>query len=131
MKALRHYCRNLHCRSKLKAPVENEHRAFCCRGCHSSFYRSHCLVCREPMHRKTEQQRFKSGHAVCRAEYRRFPHVYARELPIPTKCTQVSTDATGQPAIVGAIVAGSVRREMDTKGGHDLLNVFLTATKGE
>jgi hypothetical protein len=34
-KALRNNCRNPHCRTKLKAPVENEHHAFCCRaaGC--------------------------------------------------------------------------------------------------
>jgi hypothetical protein len=88
--AFRHRCRNPHCRSKLKVPVENEHRAFCCRGCYSSFYRSRCLVCEEQMHRKTERQRFKSGHAVCRAEYHRFPHVYAWEGQPPTKCT---TDA--------------------------------------
>jgi len=93
MKALRHYCRNPHCRSKLKAPVENLHRAFCCRGCHSSFYRSRCLVCEEQMHRKTELQRFKSGHAVCRAEYHRFPHVYAWELPTPTKCAHDARNA--------------------------------------
>src|ERR1700757_2071255 len=78
--SLRHYCRNPRCRMKLQAPVENEHRAFCCRGCFESFYRSRCLVCEQPMRRKTEQQRFKSGHAVCRAQYRRFPHVYAWQL---------------------------------------------------
>ena len=40
---LRHYCRNPRCRSKLKQPVENPRRAFCTRGCHSSFYHSRCL----------------------------------------------------------------------------------------
>jgi hypothetical protein len=52
--SLRHYCRNPRCRMKLQAPVENEHRAFCCRGCFESFYRSRCLVCEEPMRRKTD-----------------------------------------------------------------------------
>src|SRR5262245_62588606 len=42
---LRHYCRNLKCRSKLPAPIEYVRKAFCCRGCHSSFYRTRCLVC--------------------------------------------------------------------------------------
>jgi hypothetical protein len=42
---LRHYCRNLKCRSKLPAPIENVRKAFCCRGCHSAFYRTRCLVC--------------------------------------------------------------------------------------
>ena len=87
MKALRHRCRNPHCRSKLSAPVENEHHAFCARGCHASFYRSRCMVCEEPMRRKTDSQRFKSGHKVCAAEYRRFPHVF--ELPRHTPVPQV------------------------------------------
>src|SRR5262245_66249158 len=82
---LRHYCRNPRCRSKLSEPVENKYHAFCTRGCHSSFYRSHCLVCEEPMRRrKTDSQRFKSGHKVCAAEYRRFPHVFelSRHTPV-------------------------------------------------
>jgi hypothetical protein len=73
---LRHRCRNPRCRMKLPAPVENEHHAFCCRGCHSSFYRPRCLVCEEPMRRKRERQRLKSGHRRCEAEYRKFPSVY-------------------------------------------------------
>jgi hypothetical protein len=77
--ALRHRCRNPHCRMKLPAPVDNEHHAFCCRGCHSSFYRSRCLVCENQMKRKRSDQRIKSGHGKCSAEYRRFPHVY--DLP--------------------------------------------------
>src|SRR5262245_13546359 len=76
---LRHFCRNRHCRQKLPSPVENEHHAFCTPGCHSSFYRSRCLVCEEPMRRKRDSQRFKSGHKTCAVEYRGFPHVF--ELP--------------------------------------------------
>jgi hypothetical protein len=72
----RHYCRNPRCRSKLKAPVENHHHAFCCRGCHASFYLRRCLVCEAEIRRKRDDQKFGSGHATCRAEYRRFPHVY-------------------------------------------------------
>src|SRR5262245_30501981 len=75
----RHYCRNPRCRMKLPAPVENEHHAFCCRGCHSSFYRSRCLVCEDQMKRKRSDQRIKSGHGKCSAEYRRFPRAY--DLP--------------------------------------------------
>jgi hypothetical protein len=74
---VRHYCR--HCRTRLKAPVESDRHGFCARGCHSSFYRSRCLVCEEPLRRKNERQRFGSGHAVCAAEYKRFPRVY--DLP--------------------------------------------------
>src|SRR5262245_3200542 len=77
---VRHYCRNPRCRSKLKVPVENEHHAFCTPGCHTSFYRSRCLVCEDQMRRKSDRQRFGSGHRTCQSEYRRFPHVY--EVPI-------------------------------------------------
>jgi hypothetical protein len=48
---LRHYCRNPHCRMKLKAPVENDHAAFCCRGCFTRFYRRRCLVCERDLSR--------------------------------------------------------------------------------
>src|SRR5262249_660594 len=88
---LRHYCRNPRCRSKLPAPVENEHHGFCTPGCHTSFYRSRCQVCEEPIRRKNERQRFGSGHKTCQNEYRRFPHVYdlPRREPPPSigKCT--------------------------------------------
>jgi hypothetical protein len=53
---LRHYCRNLRCRSKLRAAVANPREAFCARGCHTSFYRKRCLVCEGEMVRKTESQ---------------------------------------------------------------------------
>src|SRR5262249_44305054 len=37
---------------------------------------SRCLVCEEPMRRKRERQRLKSGHRRCETEYRKFPRVY-------------------------------------------------------
>jgi hypothetical protein len=73
---IRHFCRNPHCRSKLAAPVDNKHHAFCTPGCHTVFYRSRCLVCEDAMRRKSEGQRFKSGHNTCKKEYQRFPGVY-------------------------------------------------------
>jgi hypothetical protein len=72
----RHYCRNTHCRAKLTAPVDNEHHAFCTSGCHAIFYRHRCLVCEDAMRRKSERQRFGSGHKICQNEYQRFPHVF-------------------------------------------------------
>jgi hypothetical protein len=87
----RHRCRNPKCRAKLTRPVENEHHAFCTRGCHKRFYRSRCLVCEEPFRRKNERQRFGSGHKVCQTEYRRFPHVYDYQADKkglhPVQCT--------------------------------------------
>jgi hypothetical protein len=105
MKPLRHRCRNPRCKLKLPAPVENEHHAFCCRGCHSSFYRSRCLVCEEPIRRKNERQRFGSGHKTCEQEYRRFPRVYdlpKREpLSDPVRCTTGSRSAHSTGIKVG------------------------------
>jgi hypothetical protein len=54
--AMRHYCRNPKCRSRLKAPVSNPREAFCARGCHSSYYRKRCLICEGAFERKTERQ---------------------------------------------------------------------------
>jgi len=86
---LRHRCRQ--CRGKLPAPTENLHHAFCTRTCHGRFYRHRCLVCEEEMQRKQENQRFKSGHGVCKAEHRRFPHAY--DWPKPVKTTTGTSDA--------------------------------------
>ena len=82
---LRHRCRQ--CRGKLSAPTENEHHGFCTRYCYARFYRSRCLVCEEQMQRRRENQRFKSGHKVCEAEYRKFPRAYdfpVQSVPLPT-----------------------------------------------
>ena len=72
--APRHRCR--YCKTKLSVPTENKRHAFCTPGCHSSFYRSRCLVCEEPIRRKNGQQKLGSGHKTCAAEYRRFPRAY-------------------------------------------------------
>jgi hypothetical protein len=62
---LRHYCRNPRCRSKLPSPASDARKAFCTRGCHSSFYRRRCLICEQPMERKTESQ-LVCGKRRCR-----------------------------------------------------------------
>jgi hypothetical protein len=89
---LRHRCRNPHCRGKLPEPTENEHHAFCTRGCHARFYRSRCMVCEETMQRKDERQKLKSGHRLCQTEYRKFPRAY----DFPTKMGS-GTGFVGQP----------------------------------
>jgi hypothetical protein len=58
-------CRNPKCRSKLPLPVSNPREAFCARGCHGAFYRKRCLVCEEPMERKTGNQLI-CGKRKCR-----------------------------------------------------------------
>jgi len=93
----RHYCRNPRCRSKLPAPVENHHHAFCARGCYESFYRSRCLVCEDPMQRRREGQQIRSGHAKCAAEYRKFPHAFA----FPVAKGQISHESLGSAHSTG------------------------------
>ena len=72
---MRHMCRNTHCRLKLPTPVENEHHAFCTKGCHAVFYRTRCQVCEEPIRRKTERQPLL--RRKCKSERRRFPAAYS------------------------------------------------------
>jgi hypothetical protein len=69
---VRHYCRFPKCRSKLPQPVPTPRDAFCTRGCYSSFYRGHCLVCERRFERKTERAKV-CGRRECRAAFRRDP----------------------------------------------------------
>src|SRR5262249_43364250 len=91
--SIRHYCRNLKCRSKLPAPIENVRKAFCCRSCHSAFYRTRCLVCEKDIRtdpltgKKRKWSSRKFCGRKCNAEARRFPHVYAWGLPDPVRRT--------------------------------------------
>jgi hypothetical protein len=72
---LRHMCRNPRCRMKLSEPTENERRAFCCKGCHSVFYRRRCVVCERELP-PGPQNRKLCRSAKCRNEYSRFPHLF-------------------------------------------------------
>jgi hypothetical protein len=90
--SLRHRCRNPRCRLKLPAPTENEHKAFCCRGCFKSFYKARCLVCEKDIsaspitgeRRKRLTQHYYCGRK-CRNEFARFPHIFRWEGISPQK----------------------------------------------
>jgi hypothetical protein len=93
--ALRHQCRK--CRTKLAEPTDNPRRAFCCRGCFGSFYRSRCVVCEEPIRRKTEWQKTCISRE-CKAEVRRFPATYSwPERPEKSKTGDLPSDASRPP----------------------------------
>jgi hypothetical protein len=87
----KHYCRNPRCRSRLPEPVENEHRAFCTRGCYESFYWNRCRACERDL-RKTGKP--GDAHRLycrppnrCAAEARKWPEKYgfgARPVRPPT-----------------------------------------------
>jgi hypothetical protein len=70
-KDLRHYCRNPHCRMKLTAPVVNPHKAFCTRGCHSSFYLKRCLVCENDKPAGSTTRRKRCRRPKCEGRYRK------------------------------------------------------------
>jgi hypothetical protein len=80
----RHYCRNPKCRSKLPSPVTNLREAFCCRGCHTAFYRTRCRACEGPIEQpKKGGARFsckKSGVAKPLKTDRGWHIVAGREL---------------------------------------------------
>jgi hypothetical protein len=76
----RHYCRNPRCRVKLSAPAENPRRAFCTPTCLSGFYRSRCVVCERELPPGPANRRV-CRRTSCRAEVRRFLHLYALENP--------------------------------------------------
>ena len=60
----RHRCRN--CRAKLPAPVTNDREAFCCCGCYTSFFRTRCRVCEEPIEQPARGTRLICNKARCR-----------------------------------------------------------------
>ena len=67
---LRHHCRNPHCRMKLTAPVVNPHKAFCTRGCHSSFYLKRCVVCENDKPAGSTARRIVCRRPKCESKYR-------------------------------------------------------------
>lgn len=68
---LRHHCRNPRCRMKLIAPAVNPHKAFCTRGCHSSFYLKRCLVCENDKPAGSTARRKLCRRPKCEGRYRK------------------------------------------------------------
>ena len=68
---LRHYCRNPRCRSKLPSPASDPHKAFCTRGCHSSFYLKRCLVCEGDKPDGSQLNRRFCRRPRCKAKYQK------------------------------------------------------------
>jgi hypothetical protein len=67
---LRHYCRNPRCRSKLPSPASDPLKAFCTRGCHSSFYLKRCVVCEKPIEQPIRGgRRLVCKKAKCRSAF--------------------------------------------------------------
>jgi hypothetical protein len=93
----RHFCRN--CRSKFKALVESDHRAFCCRGCHAQFYRKRCVVCERSIERTVHNRRL-CERRKCGADFRAFPHLYVYRLDDPSSASKPTSET---PGFIGSI----------------------------
>jgi hypothetical protein len=72
----RKHCRNPHCRQKLEYPTDNDHHAFCCRGCFNSFYLNRCRVCERPLRDKRGGRRYCRAPNKCRREAAKWPQKY-------------------------------------------------------
>jgi hypothetical protein len=109
---VRHRCRNPKCRLKLKSPTANFRDAFCCAGCHTSYYRHRCLACEREMARNAEHQKV-CYRAECKTAWRQKTVIsrflgagtcsVSTPLETPIKLGPFWPDKTGRP---WRIVAG-------------------------
>jgi hypothetical protein len=103
--SLRHRCRNPKCRSKLAEPVENERRAFCAKGCFTSYYRHRCLVCEQPFKRKRENQHVCSRPS-CKPAFRGNWSKFDPVGYLYTSSTTVAPKTSIKPGIKNGIASG-------------------------
>ena len=119
---LRHYCRHLRCRSKLKAPIDNPHKAFCARGCHSSFYLSRCLVCENA--KPGPDWKF-CRRPKCRAEYRRNAGLYDWRTGHPDPSAGFVISNSKSAHSIGIKTAGLTDRPWRMVAGAELSPLAL------
>ena len=67
--AMRKFCRNPRCRSKLPTPVSNEREAFCAKGCYNAFYRKHSSVCEAAIEQPKRGERILCKRPKCRTAW--------------------------------------------------------------
>ena len=63
-----HKCRT--CETGLDTPTANKREQFCCRGCHTAFYRKRCRVCENPIEQPRRGERLICNRAECRSALR-------------------------------------------------------------
>jgi hypothetical protein len=112
----RYYCRNPRCRAKLPNPVSNPREAFCTRGCHSQFYRKHCLVCEKVIEQPNRGQRKLCKKAACRSAWLAnvgFGHFASagakpiQETPVPQSGTSAPKTGRGWHIVAGPALTPS------------------------
>jgi hypothetical protein len=81
---LRHFCRNLRCRTKLKVPVDNPRKAFCTQYCYDQFFARKCRVCEKPLSEGHRRQLCASPE--CARDWRNFRPTYTFGLPPGLNC---------------------------------------------
>jgi hypothetical protein len=96
MIALRHRCRK--CRGKLPEPTENEHRAFCTRGCWEQFHWTRCICCERPIEqpKRGGTRRWLCNRPKCRSELNKWPGLY-RPFEPPKPSTRYPAPRTRGP----------------------------------
>jgi hypothetical protein len=109
---LRHYCRNPRCRSKLPSPASDPRKAFCTRGCHSSFYLKRCVVC-EASFTKTRTNQKVCRKARCRQAFRR------------TKERFIAFEASKSPDFIGSKPPPASDRPWRIVAGPELSRLAL------
>jgi hypothetical protein len=70
---LRHRCRR--CGTKLPRPTDNRDRAFCCAGCHASYFKNRCAVCEAKLPVGPSNREI-CRRPECRARLRKYPQTY-------------------------------------------------------
>jgi hypothetical protein len=121
---LRHYCRNPRCRSKLTEPVDSDRRAFCSRGCHTTFYRHRCIVCEKPITRTTETKRL-CGSGKCAYAHKRNPETYRFQGRIVAPTPRSGSETPVKWAFKSGGLTGRGWRWNDAEDAHELGRVLI------
>jgi hypothetical protein len=110
---LRHYCRNPRCRSKLPSPTSDSRKAFCTRGCHSSFYLKRCVVCENDKPAGSTARRKLCRRPKCEGRYRKNSAHYSflgadttSAANVPRSAQSTGIKSAGFDALPRYIVAG-------------------------
>src|SRR5215472_13665457 len=107
-------CRNPHCRQKLKYPTDNDHHAFCLRGCFNSFYLNRCRVCEKPLRDKRGGRLYCRPPNKCGQEAAKWPQKY--QIEPATGVMDVCVLSESRSGEKGGIKSGKKPEEQRDRG---------------
>jgi hypothetical protein len=114
-------CRNPHCKSRLAAPVDNPHKAFCTAGCHAQ-----CVVCEKDKPAGRSDRKL-CQRPKCRTDYRKNKSLFARTGPGTDLCRLSSRNAQS----TGTKIADLADRKWRQIAGPELIvSAFHCAAVG-